>query len=64
MSSDEPLQFHRLTGAPLHPSHRAYCRAELCCINFHLMPIAGIDFVAEDKAGKGVPSVSVLAMAF
>ncbi|KAI7845254.1 hypothetical protein COHA_001296 [Chlorella ohadii] len=41
---------------------RAYCRSELSCINFHRPPVAGIDFVAGDKAGKGVPSFATSVM--
>ncbi|PRW56393.1 histone-lysine N- H3 lysine-9 specific SUVH4-like [Chlorella sorokiniana] len=49
-----------LPGWPV--GSRAYCRAELGCINFHRPPVAGIDFVAAEKSGKGVPSFATSVM--
>jgi hypothetical protein len=39
---------------------RAYSRAEISCMGLHFPPIAGIDYVPAEKAGKGCPPVSAL----
>ncbi|EFN57970.1 hypothetical protein CHLNCDRAFT_142107 [Chlorella variabilis] len=41
---------------------RAYSRSELCCMGFHRVPIAGIDFVGAGKAGNGAPPFATSVM--
>lgn len=58
-----PLPLPSRSALPVPPcalqtACRAYSRSELSCIGFHFPPIAGIDYVAQGKAGKNAPAVS------